>query len=56
MSQELLHNVLNLERQLVLLRVQIIEDIPEEFAIEVSRRPDTPAVFSFLRDDDLLTV
>jgi hypothetical protein len=39
-----------------LLRVQIIEDIAEEFAVEVSRRPDAPAVFSLLCDDDLLTV
>jgi hypothetical protein len=47
---------LNLESQLDLLRVQIIEDITEEFAVEASRRRDTPAVFSVLCDDDLLTV
>jgi hypothetical protein len=56
MSQERLQNVLNLECQLGFLRVQVIEDVPEEFAIEVPRHPDAPAVFSLLGDDDLLSV
>jgi len=55
LNQSLLENVLNLESQLDLLRVQLIEDIAEALTVEISRHPGAPAVFSLLCDDNLLS-
>ena len=46
LNQSLLENVLNLESQLDLLRVQIIEAIAEALTVEIAPHPGAPAVLS----------